>query len=106
MMSDQDRSIFDQFTSRVRERFPDARIWAFGSRARGNATWESDFDICIVLNQVNQETDRWIRDIAWEVGFENERVITTVVFDFDQFENGPMSESTLVANVLQEGVAS
>jgi hypothetical protein len=47
-----------------------------------------------------------IRDIAWEVGFENERVITTVVFDFDQFENGPMSESTLVANVLQEGVAS
>jgi predicted nucleotidyltransferase len=106
MMSKQDRRIFDQFTSRVRERFPDARIWAFGSRARGNATWESDFDICIVLNQVNQETDRWIRDIAWEVGFENERVITTVVFDFDQFENGPMSESTLVANVLQEGVAS
>lgn len=106
MMSDQDRSIFDQFTSRVRERFPDARIWAFGSRARGNATWESDFDICIVLNQVRRETDRWIRDIAWEVGFENERVITTVVFDFDQFENGPMSESTLVANVLQEGVAS
>jgi len=106
MMSEQDRSILDQFTSRVRERFQDARIWAFGSRARGNATWESDFDICIVLNQVNQETDRWIRDIAWEVGFENERVITTVVFDFDQFENGPMSESTLVANVLQEGVAS
>lgn len=106
MMSDQDRSILDQFTSRVRERFQEARIWAFGSRARGNATWESDFDICIVLNQVNQETDRWIRDIAWEVGFENERVITTVVFDFDQFENGPMSESTLVANVLQEGVAA
>jgi predicted nucleotidyltransferase len=106
MMSDQDRSIFDQFTSRVRERFQEARIWAFGSRARGNATWESDFDICIVLNQVNQKTDRWIRDIAWEVGFENERVITTVVFDFDQFENGPMSESTLVANVLQEGVVS
>ena len=106
MMSKQDRRILDQFTSRVRERFPEARIWAFGSRARGNATWESDFDICIVLNQVNQETDRWIRDIAWEVGFENELVITTVVFDFDQFENGPMSESTLVANVLQEGVAS
>lgn len=106
MMSKQDRRIFDQFTSRVRQRFLDARIWAFGSRVRGNATWESDFDICIVLNQVNQETDRWIRDIAWEVGFENERVITTVVFDFDQFENGPMSESTLVANVLQEGVAS
>jgi len=48
MMSKQDRKILDQFTSLVRERFPDARIWAFGSRARGNATWESDFDICII----------------------------------------------------------
>ncbi len=105
-MSKQDRRIFDEFTSRVRERFPDARIWAFGSRARGDATWESDFDICIVLDYVDDDNDRWIRDMAWEVGFENERVITTVVFDIDQFENGPMSESTLVANVLQEGVAA
>ena len=106
MMSEQDRRILDQFTSRVRERFPDARIWAFGSRARGNATWESDFDICIVLDHVDNDNDRWIRDMAWEVGFENERVITTVVFDIDQFEKGPMSESTFVANVLQEGVAA
>ena len=106
MMSREDRRILDLFSGRVRERFPDARIWAFGSRARGNATWDSDFDICIVLDRVDVENDRWIRDIAWEIGFENERVITTVVLDEDQFERGPMSESTLVANILQEGTAT
>ena len=104
MMSKQDRRILDEFSSRVRRGFPEARIWAFGSRARGNATWDSDFDICIVLDHVDQKTDRWIRDIAWEVSFENECVITTVVLDADQFENGPMSESTLVTNVVREGV--
>jgi len=82
----------------------DVRLWAFGSRARGEAQWESDLDVCIVLEKVDQHTDRLIRDIAWEVGFENDRVITTVVMDREEFERGPMSASTLVANILQQGV--
>ena len=53
----------------------------------------------IVLNEVDQKIDRWIRDIAWEVGFENDRVITTVLLDKEQFEHGPMSESTIVDNI-------
>jgi hypothetical protein len=57
-----------------------------------------------VLASVDREADRWIRGIAWEAGFENERVITTVVLDNQQFEVGPMSESALVENILREGV--
>ena len=106
MMSKEDRKILKEFTDHVRDRFSDARVWAFGSRARGEATWESDFDIFIVLNEVDQKIDRWIRDIAWEVGFKNERVITTVLLDKVQFEHGPMSESTIVENVLREGVSA
>jgi predicted nucleotidyltransferase len=106
MMSKEDRKILNEFTSRVREKFSDARVWAFGSRARGGATWESDFDIFIVLSEVDKKTDRWIRDLAWEVGFENDRVITTVLLDRAQFEHGPMSESTLVANILREGISA
>ena len=91
---------------RVHERFSDARVWAFGSRARGEATWESDFDLFIVLSEVDQKIDRWIRDIAWKVGFENDRVITTILLDEVQFENGPMSESTIVENILREGISA
>ena len=59
----------------------------------------------IVLSEVEQKIDRWIRDIAWEVGFENDRVITTVLVDKEQFEHGPMSESTIVANILRKGIS-
>jgi len=106
MMSKVDRKILKEFSARVRERFSDARVWAFGSRARGAATWDSDFDVFVVLGEVDQKANRLIRDIAWEVGFENERVITTLLIDKEQFENGPMSESTIVANILQEGISA
>ena len=106
MMSKEDRKILNQFSARVHERFSDARVWAFGSRARGDATWDSDFDVFVVLSEVDQKADRLIRDIAWEVGFENERVITTVLIDKEQFENGPMSESTIVDNILREGISA
>ena len=106
MMSREDRKILAEFGERIRRILPGAKIWAFGSRARGIATWESDLDTCIVLDRVDETIDRQLRDIAWEVGFENDRVITTVVFDAEQFESGPMSESTLVANILQDGITA
>lgn len=65
-----------------------------------------DFDTCVVLKRADEEANRWIRSVAWEMGFENERVITTFILDDEQFEEGPMSESTLVGHILQEGVAS
>jgi hypothetical protein len=45
-------------------------------------------------------------DIAWEVGFENDIVISTVTFSREEFENGPCSASPLVRNILKEGVAA
>ena len=103
MMTPEDRRVLEMFASRVRRRFPDARIWGFGSRVRGTADWDSDFDVCVVLDQVQSYMDRWIRTVAWEVGFDCQRVITTVVLDREEFENGPMSESTLVASILRQG---
>ncbi len=52
-MDDSDRRILELFTTRVRERFSGFRVWAFGSRARGEEGWDSDFDICVVLEQLD-----------------------------------------------------
>jgi predicted nucleotidyltransferase len=106
MISKADRKILNLFSKRVREQFPNARIWAFGSRARGTASWDSDFDTCIVVDKADNSVEKCIRDIAWVIGFENEVVITTVILDANQFEDGPMSESTLVQNILREGLSA
>ncbi len=103
MMREDDKRLAREFARRVRAFFPDAAIWVFGSRARGDATPESDLDCLIVLNDPTPEAYSTIREIAWELGFENGVVITTVILRREEFERGPMSQSTLVANVLKEG---
>ncbi|RLC10641.1 MAG: nucleotidyltransferase domain-containing protein [Deltaproteobacteria bacterium] len=104
MMQEKDRALLERFAARLRELYQEAMIWAFGSRARGDAHPDSDLAVLIVLDKVTPQIDRTIRDIAWEIGFENECVISTVLLEREEFEHGPMSESTLVANVLHEGV--
>jgi|SRR5512134_1474773 predicted nucleotidyltransferase len=104
MMTDRDRYILERFAAGVRQRFPEARIWAFGSRVRGDSTWESDLDVCVVLDELPYGDRHTIWDIAWEVGFEHDVLISAVAYSRDEFEQGPCSESPLVLNILQEGV--
>ncbi len=102
-----DRHILEDFAVRVRARFPDAEVRAFGSRARGDATRESDLDVCVVLDQpATREVKDWIGDVAWEAGFEADRILNTLVFERRTLEEGPLSASPLVAHILREGVAA
>ena len=106
MMSAQDYDILETFATQVRQYFPEARIWAFGSRARGEGTWESDLDVCVVLNRHDQSMDHAIDQIAWEVGFQHDVVIAPICFAHEEFEYGPMAESTIVMNILRDGIAA
>ncbi|MEW6669395.1 MAG: nucleotidyltransferase domain-containing protein [Thermodesulfobacteriota bacterium] len=104
MLSEKDKRVFSQFASSVQDRFPRARVWAFGSRARGDAALESDLDVCVVVPELDDATDKAITDIAWEVGFENDVIISTVTYSDDEFEKGPCSESPLVREILTTGM--
>lgn len=104
MLTTSDRKVIDEFAGRVRERFPEASVWAYGSRARGTGSEGSDFDVCVVIERLDQEADRLLSDIAWEVGFRHDRVISVIPFCRDEFERGPSSESGLVRAVAREGI--
>ena len=77
----------------------------FGSRARGNATWESDLDIFIELEAASPTTRRRIEDLAWEVGFAADVMISPFVVTREQLEAGPVGASPLIREIMAEGVA-
>jgi predicted nucleotidyltransferase len=105
-MTKEDSRILSAFASSVRNRYPEARVWAFGSRVTGSYTQESDLDVCVVVNQLDDAIDKSIMDIAWELGFENDMLISTVTYAKDRFERGPCSESALVKTVLERGISA
>jgi predicted nucleotidyltransferase len=106
MLSGKDKKIFALFSARIRERFPHARIWAYGSRVKGHATDQSDLDVCVVVDTLDDAIDQAIMETAWEIGFENDVVISTVTYSKQEFDEGPCSESPLVLNILDTGVAA
>jgi uncharacterized protein len=106
MLSRKDTEVFHLFSKRVRERFPGAMIWAYGSRAKGFPAEESDRDVCVVVDDLDEIIDETIMKIAWDTGFENDRVISTVTYSKQEFNKGPCSESPLVQNILDGGVAA
>ncbi len=104
-MNPSDQSVFSAFAARLRQSLPHAALWAFGSRARGDATPESDLDVCVVVDHLDRSTRNLIRQIAWEIGFDNDVVIATVKYSREAFEKGPQSVSPLVQTVLREGIS-
>ncbi|OGV63120.1 MAG: hypothetical protein A3K19_08395 [Lentisphaerae bacterium RIFOXYB12_FULL_65_16] len=105
MMSLQDSNILQQFAALVRSACGPAEIRAFGSRARGNADPESDMDVCVVLERLDEAIDRRVMRLAWEVGFQNGIVLSTVTYSRDEFAKGPCAASPLVRTIIREGVA-
>lgn len=105
-MTEEDREVLHEFALRVRSRFPDADIWAFGSRARGDAPVDSDLDVCVVLDQLDEARDREIMAAAWEVGFAHDVVVSTLTFSAEEFSTGPLAQSPIVQVIRREGVAA
>ena len=105
-MTAEDQRLLELFAQRVRRVVPSAAVWAFGSRARGTAHPESDLDLCVVVPRVTLEVREAVHAAAWEIGFEHSRVLAPILLSEEDFERGPMSASTLVANIRRDGVAA
>ncbi len=76
----------------------------FGSRARGDEDEYSDMDVFIEVEYLDSQLKKKIRDITWEIGFENSIYISPLIFTRYEIEDSPLRVSSIVKNITEEGV--
>jgi predicted nucleotidyltransferase len=105
LSNQQDRFVLERFKHLLQEReVPFSRLVLFGSRARGDADAESDYDVLVVVERLDRHIRMTVSRCAWEAGFEDCLLIVPVVVTKDEVEHSPFRSSLLMQAIRDEGV--
>jgi predicted nucleotidyltransferase len=101
----QDRLVLKRFKRLLQEQeVPLSHLVLFGSRARGDADVESDYDVLVVVERLDRHIRMIVSRCAWEAGFEDCLLIVPVVVTKDEVEKSPFRSSLLMQAIRAEGV--
>jgi len=93
-----------QIKQLVLEKEPTAKIYLYGSRVKGLAHDESDWDLLILVrgDKVSREIETSITDPLYDLEFETGEVISPMIYSEDEWNN-KYSITPFYRNVMKEG---
>jgi predicted nucleotidyltransferase len=103
-MTHKDNDIIKRIKASIKIIDPRAQVIIFGSRARGDAKIESDWDILILTDYlVTTEVERSFRNNLFDIEIETGEVFSTFVYQ-KQIWNTKHKVTPLYRNIKREGV--
>ncbi len=103
-MSEQ-QTILKRIKDTIAEINPRAKVILFGSRARGEAAFNSDWDILIIVNQkkVTNEIEIALKYPLYEIEWEIGEIISTLVYTQKDWET-KYRITPFYQNIKKEGI--
>jgi len=77
-----EKEVVEDFKRRIEEKYPGkiTEVLVFGSKAKGNATEDSDIDILVIIYTENKQVVKEIRNIGYDLEIENDFILSIQVF--------------------------
>ncbi|MHB8231962.1 MAG: nucleotidyltransferase domain-containing protein [bacterium] len=84
--------------------YPDAELILFGSKARGDFNEDSDVDVLILVDKINNYSESKISDIIYNVIFKYGIPLNETIAEKGLLKNSWTSQIPFYSNVNKEGV--
>lgn len=97
--------IISKISKSIHSKDPSAEAFLFGSRARGDAREDSDWDVLILVNtdKVTNEIEDKFRDELFDIELDTGQSISTFIYPKTHW-NSMMKFSPLYKNVETDGI--
>jgi predicted nucleotidyltransferase len=103
--SSQEQRLLERIGAAIREIEPDARIVLYGSRARGKAEPDSDWDLLVlVIGPVDRGRRAAIHERLFDLELETDTVLSPIVLGKEEWGTPLSRAMPFHANVEREGV--
>lgn len=105
LISEKEREIVGKIRNVVKETLPDSTVILFGSRARGNAAPDSDWDVLVLTDIVSPEIEERVFSAVFDVELEENIIVNPLVLSRDEwnikrYRNHPIHDSVEAEGVL------
>ncbi len=103
-MKNADSKILNQIKKIVTEQEPKAKIYLYGSRSRGTAKSNADWDLLILLNKdkISPEDEQKISYPLYDLEFDTGEVISPMIYSEKEW-NTKHKITPFYQNVMREG---
>lgn len=98
-------SLLKKIRHHIRAIVPNAEIVLYGSRVRGTAEKESDWDLLILIDQkVERNLEDKLRDSIYDVELETAEILSCIIRSKEEWNSPRYSVLPFKRNVEKEGV--